>query len=452
MRCWRMRCWDIWRCWGKASQPVWPTIEFVDWDIEINVWEIWTLRFRYTNAASFSGDADYPPVANVTNISSDEEYCYVTYEWVSGWACYITATAWNGDINTTAWAQVNVIGPTPVLEPITAISQFSTDYTTIAGKYAMRNLWTVTPSEGADVNSIARGMEQGLNVEETRIENWTLYAVVYGDEWDWDLNVTLQNWNSYIYTFHIQPNIPVESIEEHFAYNIEVPVWGATTVQFSYLPTNATNFDSVSWTNDYRQYADLSGLREDNWTLYLNVIWIEEWTWTIVWALNDVPFTTINFTVSATPVTPTLSFVEIRDGVYWQCIFASNPEWAEHNEQVEISDEDMYWQSYGYLPCTLTLSVDPTSSIDLSDVTFSAHQYWWRDDWGTYEYMDVDNDWYDFYDFSYQWNWLREFKTYNWTWWTARVTLTATSNTNPNVSVSLNCLIQAPMMDEPPMD
>ena len=293
--------WDTWEtydtCEVTVEAPVYPTIEFVDWDTNINVWETWTLRFRYTNATSFSDDVDYPLIADVTHISSDGEYCYITYEWASDWVCHISAIAWNWDINISAWVQVTVVWVP--LEPITSINQFSTDYTTIARKYAMRNLWTVSPSEGADVNSIGRGMPQELYVEGARIENWTLYAVVYGDEWDWNLCVTLQNWNQYIYTFHIQPDIPVESIEEHFAYNIDVSLWGAVTTEFSYLPTNATNFSGITWRWSVwaEEIAQPWGWRYDNWTLYRNINWIGEWNCTLTWMLNDVWFTTVNVTV-----------------------------------------------------------------------------------------------------------------------------------------------------------
>lgn len=448
--------WNNWveydTCEVTVEAPVYPTLEFVDWDTGINIWETWTLRFRYTNATSFSCEDD-PSIANVTGISSDEEYCYITYEGVSSWSPEIRCIAWNWNINVGCWIYV-VVYP-PQLETITAISQFSTDYRCNVWETWNWNLWTVTPSENGDVNSLSYSRSEWMQFWWCNIvDGNTLIGQIAREEaWDKNFEIQLQNWNSYTYTFHVSENIPVESIEEHFAYNIDVPVWERVPTYFTYSPTNATNFNGLSFNYSDESIADVRGLSWNDWTLTVLIYWASEWTATVSWNLNGTPFTSINATVAEpAPVTPTLSFVEIRNGVYWQCIFTSNPEWAGHNEQVEISDEDMYWQIDGYLPCTLTLSVDPASSIDLSDVTFSAHQYWWRDDWGTYEYMDVDNDWYDFYDFSYQWNWLREFKTYNGTWWTARVTLTATSNTNPNVSVSLNCLIQAPMMDEPFME
>lgn len=471
-------------CEVTVEAPVYPTIEFVDWDTEINVWETWTLRFRYTNATSFSSEDD-PFIANVTNISSDGEYCYITYEWVSDWVCHISAIAWNWDINISAWVQVTVVWAP--LEPVTSINQFSTDYTTIAGKYAMRNLWTVTPSEGADINSIARGMPHELNVQETKIENWTLYAVVFGDEWDWNLYVTLQNWNQYVYTFHIQPDIPVESIEEHFAYNIDVSLWGAVTTEFSYLPTNATNFSGITWRWSVwaEEIAQPWGWRYDNWTLYRNINWIGEWNCTLTWMLNDVWFTTVNVTV-----VPTVPY-EIS-GLSEQSVTATV--WVQRDVnvsgnsnansfdaiQVTSSDEniarasfswriDSFWNSTLYIhpqsewTCTITIS-DWTNSFDCNvtvtepapahptitgvesdNVTVDtevpearvAFYYSW--DWDENDFSVTSSDEHiieaDIYD-VYDWRWEIVLRHHHDTW-SAVVTLSDwTNNFDINVTVA----------------
>lgn len=251
--------WDTWEVYDtceviveRAPEPIWPTVEFVDWDTEINIWETWTLRFRYTNASWFSHNTSDPIIADVTTISSDGEYCYLTYEWPNAGTVQVDCVAWNWDLNVSAWVYV---------------------------------------------------------------------------------------------------------------------------------------------------------------------------------------------TVSATPEEPTLSFVQVDEGVYWQCFHTVD--YSEHDEAAEIFDDEYYWETLYYLPCTLTLFSN-SAEMDLADVEFSAHQYWRRDDFWTWEYMEVDNERYDFQNFNNLWNWLYSFETYNSTWWTAYVTLTVTSNQYPNVSVSLNCKIQAP--------
>ena len=45
MRCWRMRCWPMWRCWGPKHIPV-EWIEISESSIEINVWESFQLSAR----------------------------------------------------------------------------------------------------------------------------------------------------------------------------------------------------------------------------------------------------------------------------------------------------------------------------------------------------------------------------------------------------------------------
>ena len=297
--------WSTWveydTCEVTVEAPVYPTIEFVDWDTEIAVGETWTLRFRYTNATSFSCEDD-PFIANVTHISSDEEYCYITYEWVSDWQAGIHCIAWNWNVNISASVRVTVIWEQPVLEPITAISQFSTDYRCNVWDTWNWNLWTVTPSENGDINSLSYAWGEWMQFWWCDIVNGdTLIGHITREEtWDKLFQIQLQNWNLYQYTFHVSENIPVESIEEHFAYNIDVPVWGATTVQFSYLPANATNFSGITWRWSVwaEEIAQPWGWRHDNWTLYWNINWIGEWSCTLTWMLNDVWFTTVNAIVA----------------------------------------------------------------------------------------------------------------------------------------------------------
>lgn len=107
---------NVWKIF-KGGAQIWPvsvnpTIEFVDWDTEINVWETWTLRFRYTNATRFSVNGN-PSIVNVTNTSSDEEYCYITYEWVGAWQANIQCVAWNWNNLSDARVLVTVVGEQP---------------------------------------------------------------------------------------------------------------------------------------------------------------------------------------------------------------------------------------------------------------------------------------------------------------------------------------------------
>jgi hypothetical protein len=381
-------------CTVTVEAPVFPTIEFVDWDTNINVWETWTLRFRYANATSFSS-VESSQSARVTSLYSDEEYCYIDYEWVSAWETYIECVAWNWDMGVPAWVRVTVVweqpenpviellsadtniavweywtarftitnsgsqsvwvddynivdswaawwvdqvyeytyvwvsewttnvyvsarndwwsatypvavtvGPAPALEPITAISQFSTDYRCNVWDTWNWNLWTVTPSENGDINSLSYSWSQWISFWWCDIVggNTLIGQITREEAWDKTFQIQLQNWNTYEYTFHVSENIPVESFDEELGVGIEIPEWQRWQMQFTYTPTNATNFNGLSWTSSDIEVADVWGFWYNDWTLFQNIDWRSEWTCTITWSYNNVPFTTIN--VAVVPVVP----------------------------------------------------------------------------------------------------------------------------------------------------
>lgn len=45
MRCWKMRCWPIWRCWGPKHIPV-EWIEISESSLEIDTWDTFQLSAR----------------------------------------------------------------------------------------------------------------------------------------------------------------------------------------------------------------------------------------------------------------------------------------------------------------------------------------------------------------------------------------------------------------------
>lgn len=88
--------------------PVRPTVTFDHWDTDINVWEHWTLVFRYENASSFSCSSDDSTIANTRAVWGDDTTFTVEYEWVSAWTTYMYWIAYNWILDTWSGVEVTV--------------------------------------------------------------------------------------------------------------------------------------------------------------------------------------------------------------------------------------------------------------------------------------------------------------------------------------------------------
>ena len=105
MRCWRMRCWPIWRCWGPKHIPV-EWIEISEGSITFNQeWETFQLSARVLphNASSkkvirSSSAPDYVSVSDnwlVTALSPTNDWVIITAtseEW--GYIATCDVTYW----------------------------------------------------------------------------------------------------------------------------------------------------------------------------------------------------------------------------------------------------------------------------------------------------------------------------------------------------------------------
>lgn len=102
MRCWKMRCWAIRRCWGPKHIPV-EWIEISESSIEINTWDTFQLSARVLphNASN----------QKITRTSSDGSVAAVNnwlVMWLWDWGeAVITATSEEWGYTATCEVTVN---------------------------------------------------------------------------------------------------------------------------------------------------------------------------------------------------------------------------------------------------------------------------------------------------------------------------------------------------------
>lgn len=77
MRCWRMRCWDIWRCWGKNKKAsgLWNSVEVIRWlDPEIGTFEMNFLISKDKKSYFSISDNEWAPLIQA-------HWDYVSSKW-----------------------------------------------------------------------------------------------------------------------------------------------------------------------------------------------------------------------------------------------------------------------------------------------------------------------------------------------------------------------------------
>lgn len=193
-----------------------------------------------------------------------------------------------------------------------------------------------------------------LPVSQT-LDNWTYkIEITWTNVWTWTIDFEFDNQNYQIPLTVVW--VPVASIWAPSENSVSLSTWESANVTFSYLPTNASDFGSVTISSDDDNVASVYISDFSSWTATLSITWNSDWVAQIT--LTDWSNTyTIDVDVTA-PVEPytlssewELSFFNPWSDWSLRLFFdPTTPEWDSYIDFNWTTDPDL-WEMV-WEPCT----------------------------------------------------------------------------------------------------